>query len=93
MTFDMSSSDTHIATNFVAKDIHETSLFDLGLSYATGVGAEIDYVEAHKWFNIAALRGDCEAKLRRQELTEMMTQSQVFAAQRAAREWLLRATH
>jgi hypothetical protein len=39
------------------------------------------------------MRGDSEAKQRRQELTAMMTQSQVSAAQRAAREWLQRTAN
>ena len=32
--------------------------FRLGLMHANGRGAEPDFVEAHKWFNIAAMRGD-----------------------------------
>lgn len=93
MAYDMSSVETQTTTTEVLVDMQEPNLFELGLSHATGVGADVDYVEAHKWFNIAALRGDCEAKARRQELTAMMTQSQVSAAQRAAREWLLRAAN
>lgn len=98
MAYDMSSVEMNTPTTEVRADVAnsngvEANLFELGLSHATGVGAEVDYVEAHKWFNIAALRGDCEAKQRRQELTAMMTQSQVSAAQRAAREWLLRAAN
>jgi uncharacterized protein len=93
MAYDMSSVETHTTTAEVLADNQEPNLFELGLSHATGVGADVDYVEAHKWFNIAALRGNCEAKARRQELTTMMTQSQVSAAQRAAREWLLRASN
>ncbi len=29
-------------------------LCKLGILYSTGQGGEIDYVEAHKWFNLAA---------------------------------------
>jgi uncharacterized protein len=93
MAYDMSSVEMNTPTTEVVADMNEVNLFELGLSHSTGVGAEVDYVEAHKWFNIAALRGDCEAKQRRQELTAMMTQSQVSAAQRAAREWLLRTAN
>jgi uncharacterized protein len=93
MAYDMTSVPETMISQDVAVETTEQSLFELGLSHATGVGAEMDYVEAHKWFNIAALRGDEEAKLRRQELTSMMTQSQVSAAQRAAREWLTRAAN
>jgi TPR repeat protein len=93
MAFDMSSTETVDITAARLVDVSEPNMFELGLSYSTGVGADVDYVEAHKWFNIAALRGDGEAKQRRQELTAMMTQSQVSAAQRAAREWLMRASN
>jgi uncharacterized protein len=68
-------------------------LFSKGLQAFTGVGAEHDLVEAHKWFNIAAMRGNREALFRRRELADMMTQSQVAAAQKAAREWLERPAH
>jgi uncharacterized protein len=93
MAYDMTSVSTLETTTEFNNDVQDPNLFELGLSHATGIGAEVDYVEAHKWFNIAALRGDCEAKLRRQELTAMMTQSQVSAAQRAAREWLSRSAN
>jgi uncharacterized protein len=93
MAFDTSTYVEPAEAPVAMTETGESSLFELGLSHSTGVGAEVDYVEAHKWFNIAALRGDAEAKQRRQELTAMMTQSQVSAAQRAAREWLLRTAN
>lgn len=62
--------------------------FRLGLMHANGRGAEPDYVEAHKWFNIAALRGDARAASHRRELSDEMSGDQIAAAQRAAREWL-----
>ena len=43
------------------------ALYDLGVTYSTGRGGiAVDLIEAHKWFNIAALRGDVEAARRRQ---------------------------
>ena len=63
-------------------------LFAKGLSASTGVGAELDLIEAHKWFNIAALKGDAEARMRRIELAEIMTENQISAAQKAARDYL-----
>jgi uncharacterized protein len=65
--------------------------FNKGLSFSTGVGEEMDLVEAHKFFNLAALRGNSEAKERRREISEIMTENQISAAQRAARDWLNRA--
>lgn len=68
--------------------IDNSDLFSKGLSYSTGVGAEVDLIEAHKWFNLAALKGSDEAKVRRRELAEVMTENQISAAQKAARDWL-----
>ncbi|KAF0113402.1 MAG: hypothetical protein FD163_737 [Hyphomonadaceae bacterium] len=68
-------------------------LFNQALSFSTGNGAELDLVEAHKFFNLAALNGNQEAKLRRRELSEIMTENQISAAQRAARDWLNRASN
>jgi TPR repeat protein len=63
-------------------------LFELGLVYATGRELETDLVAAHKWFNLAAIRGNAEAALYRQEVALEMTQAAIAEAQRAAREWL-----
>lgn len=65
-------------------------LYRLGLIYSTGQGADIDLVQAHMWFNLAALRGSQSAKDCRKELADQMTTAEVAAAQKAAREWLNR---
>jgi len=65
--------------------------FDLGLIYATGREVAADLIAAHKWFNLAAARGNPAAAEYRQELALEMTAEQVAEAQRAAREWL--STH
>jgi uncharacterized protein len=57
----------------------------LACSSASTPGARI---EAHKWFNIAAMRGNAEAALLRRELAAEMTPAEIAGAQRAAREWL-----
>lgn len=66
------------------------ALFQLGLLYCTGRDVELDLVSAHKWFNLAALRGNEEAKRYRLELSREMSKAQVAQAQRLAREWLTR---
>ena len=63
-------------------------LYRMGLVYSTGLGVETDFVAAHKWFNLAALRGFNEAKECRRELSEQMSTDEIAKAQRAAREWL-----
>lgn len=60
----------------------------LGMMYATGASVPADYVSAHKWFNLAAMRGCREAIRLRRELAELMSAAEVSAAQRAARDWL-----
>ena len=64
------------------------ALFELGLCYANGQGVPQDYVEAHKWFNIAAMRGNIEARRYRQEISSEMSKAQIGVAQKRAREWL-----
>ena len=61
--------------------------FDLGMMCATGSGAP-DLVSAHKWFNLAAMRGNAEAIRLRREIAVQMTQAEIATAQRAARDWL-----
>lgn len=63
-------------------------LYRMGLVYSTGMGVAVDYVTAHKWFNLAALRGYTEAKQSRKELADYMSSDEIAAAQKAAREWL-----
>jgi len=67
------------------------ALYNLGLMYSTGKGVDTDYIEAHKWFNLAAMKGSTEAREWRKEIALEMTSSQIAEAQRQAREWL--STH
>lgn len=64
------------------------ALFELGLLYSTGRDVEADLVAAHKWFNLAAMRGNKAALEYRKELANEMSQYDVAEAQRRAREWL-----
>lgn len=66
----------------------EANFFELGVNYACGRRVDADLIEAHKWFNIAALRGDAEAARRRQEIASELSAAEISAAQRRAREWL-----
>lgn len=72
-----------------AKAGRADAYFELGMAYAAGSrGLEPDYVAAHKWFNLAAMRGVRDAVAERAELARDMTPVEIAAAQRAAREWL-----
>ena len=63
-------------------------LFERGLAYSAGRGGRVDLIEAHKWFNIAAARGDRTAAAHREELASEMTREEIAAALKAAREWI-----
>lgn len=63
--------------------------YELGMIYSTGSGGgAIDLVEAHKWFNLAAVGGNEDAQHCRAEIAEDMTAREIAIAQRAARDWL-----
>ena len=65
------------------------ALYELGVAYSTGThGLEIDLIEAHKWFNLAALNGSNRAQMCRAEISEEMTAREIAEAQRQARAWL-----
>ena len=64
------------------------ALFELGLMYCAGRDVALDMVEAHKWFNLAALRGNEAAKQYRQDVARELSKAQVGVAQKRAREWL-----
>ena len=65
------------------------ALYELGIAYSTGThGLEVDLVEAHKWFNLAALNGSDRAQLCRADIAEEMTAREIAEAQRQARAWL-----
>ncbi|MBH0114755.1 hypothetical protein I5E68_17545 [Novosphingobium sp. YJ-S2-02] len=63
--------------------------FDLGVAYSTDSnGIESDLIEAHKWFNLAAVAGHEDAPECRAEVSDEMTAREIAEAQRRAREWL-----
>ena len=66
-------------------------LFELGMIYSTGRSGLIDLVAAHKWFNLAALKGRVDAISLRQEIAGLMSDVEIATAQREARAWI--ATH
>ncbi|KAA5603085.1 SEL1-like repeat protein [Blastochloris sulfoviridis] len=61
--------------------------YRLGLMYSTGGAVDTDRVTAHKWFNLAAMRGNAEAIRLRRELAAEMSDVEIATALRAAREW------
>jgi len=62
--------------------------YELGMMYASGRSVPTDLVLAHKWFNLAAMRGNSDAVRLRREVADEMSDIEIAAAQRAARDWL-----
>ncbi len=69
------------------------ALYELGVAYSTGThGIDVDLIEAHKWFNLAALNGNLLAQECRAEIADEMTAREIAEAQRQARAWLSATT-
>lgn len=61
-----------------------TSLFRLAQLHERGLGRPQDFVEAHRWYNIAASLGHDEARTARDELATRFTTNELAEAQRLA---------
>jgi uncharacterized protein len=69
-------------------DTSTAALYELAMTHASGRSAPADLVSAHKWFNIAAMKGHADAARMRREIAAEMTDAEIGQAQRAARDWL-----
>src|SRR5712672_1701048 len=63
-------------------------LFERGLYWASGRSGVVNLIAAHKWFNLAALKGRTDAIPLRREVAEMMSEIEIAMAQREARAWM-----
>jgi hypothetical protein len=88
--FEMAVIDFDALTQFEreARNGRVEALYNLGLAYSTGQAVDVDYVAAHKWFNLAALKGVLQARSWREQISVEMSSDQIAEAQRQAREWL-----
>jgi len=55
--------------------------------YAAGRGVPQDYVEAHKWFGIAAAAGDSDSPRAQAAIEARMTAGQIQKAKALAAAW------
>ncbi len=81
----------HIEAAYANTMPHSASadeLLAMGLKYCFGRGVAKSNVEAHKWFNLAALKGSNNAKTYRCELAREMSAAEIAEAQRQARAWM-----
>ena len=70
------------------KEAQPEELYQAGLECAAGIDAEVDLVAAHKWFNLAASKGHEEARIQRQEVSDLLSSEDVKVALSAARDWM-----
>jgi hypothetical protein len=63
-------------------------LFERGLYWASGRSGVVNLVAAHKWFNLAALKGRADAIELRREVAGLMSEVEIATAQREARAWI-----
>jgi uncharacterized protein len=82
------SIDMETATPVEATAIPDV-LFERGLYWASGRSGVVNLVAAHKWFNLAALKGRVDAIAMRREVAEQMSETEVATAQREARTWMV----
>jgi len=72
----------------VAETAIPDALFERGLYWASGRSGVVNLVAAHKWFNLAALKGRADAISLRREVAELMSDIEIATAQREARAWI-----
>ncbi|GAB5457016.1 MAG: sel1 repeat family protein [Henriciella sp.] len=63
-------------------------LYRVGLAYSEGVDCEKDLIAAHKWFNLAVLKGSDDAKICREEMADLLDKEDIKSALASARAWL-----
>jgi uncharacterized protein len=85
MIWDTENSTNNDITTMTA---NAESCLAMGMKYCIGHGVAQNNITAHKWFNIAAIKGSDKAKSYRLELSQEMTASEIAEAQRQARQFL-----
>ena len=72
----------------ISEPVTAEAMFDLGMIAASGRDGAPDLIAAHKWFNLAALKGRSDAIAFRREVAEHMSDEEIATAQREARAWM-----
>ncbi|MEQ9315641.1 MAG: hypothetical protein RLN72_07300 [Henriciella sp.] len=72
----------------LTKDASGDDLCRVGLAYSEGLGVDSDMVQAHKWFNLAVLKGSEAAKEYRAQMADMLSSEEIKVALKSARDWL-----
>lgn len=88
MPYSDMATDIAPETGLDAKTATGEELHRVGLAYSAGVDCEQDLIAAHKWFNLAVLKGYEDAKICRQEMADLLCKEDIKSALSAARAWL-----
>lgn len=72
----------------VLPELSPEAFFALGMECSIGGDVPADLVSAHKWFNLAAMQGSQDAVRLRREIAAQMSNVEIGAAQRAARDYI-----
>lgn len=70
------------------RSVSPEMFFEMGLICARGRDGAPDPVAAHKWLNIAAIRGCDRAAELRAEIAGRMSKADIAAALKSARDWM-----
>ena len=81
------AGSTSAETSALAEQSPE-ALFARGMECSIGGEVPTDLVSAHKWFNLAAMQGNQDAVRLRREIAAQMSNAEIGAAQRAARDYI-----
>ena len=71
-----------------AEEKNAMALWKLGSMYEKGIGVFTDHVNAYMWYFIAEHKGNVQAGLDRERITNKMTPTQIDKAQVTARRCL-----
>ncbi len=90
MAITAASHDVLVASRLAAAAAGDAdACYDLGIAHSSGSGGlPVDLVEAHKWFNLAALSGSEAGQHARADIADDMSARDIAVAQRLARDWL-----
>ncbi|WP_443627291.1 hypothetical protein [Candidatus Njordibacter sp. Uisw_002] len=83
----ISSQHDHLAAVF-AEEKNAMALWKLGSMYEKGIGVFTDHVNAYMWYFIAEHKGNMQAGVDRERITNKMTPTQINKAQVTARRCL-----
>ena len=88
MPYSDMATDIAPETGLEATTATGEELYRVGLAYSEGVDCDQDLIAAHKWFNLAVLKGYDDAKICRQEMADLLVKDDIKSALAAARAWL-----